>query len=150
MPDPSAPKPVPAPVPLVVLAACVGLEGAALVVLAVGELGYVLLHLGDQDARASVLFAVLAALFALYGGALLAAARAALRRRRWARALAVLSQLIGLLMGWQTTSWGIPAVGVPLLLVSATGLVLALAPQAGGLLVEPQADDGTSGGAASS
>jgi hypothetical protein len=111
-------------------------EGTALVVIGLIVLVDALVNAGHAAVRETLLFVFLAALFGLYGGTLLAAARAALARRRWARALAVLSQLVALLMGWQIAGWGLAVVGVPLALVGAVALVLALAPRVGGLLVE--------------
>ena len=127
--------------PLAVLAGAVGLEGLALAGIGVALAVDVLVHVTGTPWRASVLFAALAALFVIYGGALLAAARAVVRRRRGARALCVLSQLIAMLMGWQIAEWGVWQVGLPLAVLGVVAGVLALAPQAGGLLVRARTGD---------
>jgi len=138
-PEPKAAPGAAAPTPgrratapgLVALAACVALEGLALVT--VGAV--VLVDLLRDGAGKQVLFVFLVALFALYGGVLLAAARAVLRRRRWARAPAVLSSLLALPVGWDATGQDQALIGVPVLAVGLAGLVLAMLPAAGGLLV---------------
>ncbi|RKS72595.1 hypothetical protein CLV35_2842 [Motilibacter peucedani] len=115
------------------LAACVALEGAALVVLGLLVLASVVAGGGGNVG----LFLSLVLLFGLYGGVLLLAARAMLHRRRWARSLGILSQLIALLMAPTVLGAGVWAAGVPMLVVAAVALVLVLLPQVGGRL-----DDG--------
>ncbi|NHC13012.1 hypothetical protein [Motilibacter deserti] len=127
---------------LLALAACVALEGLALV-----GVGAVVLVDAIADGAGNPLFwAFLIALFLLYGGVLLAAARAVLRRRRWARAPAVLSSLLALPVGWDAMGQDEAWLGVPVLVLGVLGLVLALAPGVGGLLTGergvPQADPG--------
>ncbi|NHC43709.1 hypothetical protein [Motilibacter aurantiacus] len=143
-PDPgetTAPAPAAAPTGgLLALAACVALEGLALVV--VGAV--VLVDVIADGAGNPLLWAFLVALFFLYGGTLLVAARAVLRRRRWARAPAVLSSLLALPVGWDSLSQDEPQIAVPVLLVGVAGLVLALAPGVGGLLVRERGDDASS------
>lgn len=137
----TVPVPLRPTVPLAVLAGAMAVEGTALVVIGLVVLVDALVGAAHAAVRETLLFVSLAALFGLYGGTLLAAARAALRRRRWARALAVLSQIVALLMGWQIATWGLWPVGVPLALLGGVALVLALTPLAGGLLVETAASD---------
>lgn len=122
---------------LTLLAACVGLEGAVLVLVGIGVLVSLVAGAGGDTG----LFLALVALFGLYGGVLLLAARAILRRRRWARSLGILSQLISVLMVKTIIDGGLWVVAVPLLLVSAPALLLVLAPSVGGLLVEDSATD---------
>jgi hypothetical protein len=133
---PPAPALLRPTLPLAVLAGVMAVEGTALVVIGLVVLVDALVGSVHAAVRGTLLFVFLAALFGLYGGTLLAAARAALRRRRWARSLAVLSQIVALLMGWQIAAWGLWPVGVPLAVAGGVAFVLALAPQAGGLLVD--------------
>lgn len=127
--------------PLAVLAGVMAVEGTALVVIGLVVLVDALVGAVHADVRETLLFVFLAALFGLYGGTLLAAARAALRRRRWARSLAFLSQVVALLMGWQIAGWGLWPVGVPLALAGVVALVLAFMPQAGGQLTRAGAEE---------
>lgn len=112
------------------LAACVGLEGLALLGLGVAEL----VALTDGADGNVGLFLGLVAIYAAYGSVLVLAARGVLRLRRWSRSVGLLSQLIALLMTPTILGAGAWWVGVPLLVVAALGLVLLLAPPVGGRL----------------
>lgn len=72
------------------------------------------------------------AAFTLLGGAaMISVGIGLLRRRRWSRAPAVVTQVLGGLAGVSMVQAGQPAVGVPVLVVAAAGLVFLFAPATG-------------------
>jgi hypothetical protein len=112
------------PTPLVVLAALVAAQGIGLAGLAV----FFLVEL-VVSTPLSVPRAVMAALLTLLAGlGLLAVARGLHRRRRWARAPALVTQLIVLPVGVGLVQGGRWYVGVPLIGWALGVLVLLFAP----------------------
>ena len=104
------------PAPLVVAVLAVGLEAAALVVLAVSEVGVL------SSSRATMGLTT-ALFFVVYGVGLGACAWLLSRLRSWARAPVVLAQLIQLGVAWSFRGGATTSVAVALALVA----VLALA-----------------------
>ena len=118
---PSAPA---RPTPLVVLAALVAAQGVGLAGLAV----FFLVELAVSTPL-SVTRAVTAALLTLLAGlGLLAVARGLHRRRRWARAPALVTQLLVLPVGAGLVQGGRWYVGVPLIGWALGVLVLLFTP----------------------
>jgi hypothetical protein len=112
------------PTPLVVLAALVAAQGIGLAGLAV----FFLVEL-VVSTPLSVPRAVMAALLTLLAGlGLLAVARGLHRRRRWARAPALVTQLIVLPVGVGLVQGGRWYVGVPLIGWALAVLVLLFTP----------------------
>ena len=104
------------PVPLLVAAALVALEGVALAAYSVAELFSV-------TGGRLVMAVTTAVFFLLYGGALVGCAWALRRLHSWARAPIVLAQLIQLFVGWGFRGAGTEAVAVVLVVVAVAVLV---------------------------
>jgi hypothetical protein len=112
------------PTPLVVLAALVAAQGVGLAGLAV----FFVVEL-VVSTPLSVPRAVMAALLTLVAGlGLLAVARGLHRRRRWARAPALVTQLLALPVGAGLVQGGRWYVGVPLIGWALGVLILLFAP----------------------
>jgi peptidoglycan/LPS O-acetylase OafA/YrhL len=112
--------------------ALVGCQGLVLLA-AAGVLVVETLTGRSTDATGARLTAVLA----LFGGVgLILVARALARRRRWARAPALVTQLLLLPIGVSVVQAGQAPIGVPLLLM-AGGLVLLLLSQPVGEALRP-------------
>ena len=125
VPPPVEPKREPRAVLLVVAVAATGIEAIALAVAAVGLTVYQASGHHPQSVADSWGVVVMAAVGAVFLGFVV---RALVRRRRWARSPAVLTQLIGLPIGIGLSSDGGAAVGVPLAVCTAVALVGLLAP----------------------
>lgn len=122
----------PGPLALRAATALVGCQGLVLLA-AAGVLVVETLTGRSTDATGARLTAVLA----LFGGVgLILVARALARRRRWARAPALVTQLLLLPIGVSVVQAGQAPIGVPLLLV-AGGLVLLLLSQPVGEALRP-------------
>jgi len=111
--DPSAAGPSDRPTTLVGGAALVGLEALGLLAAAVFFL--VALGVADTDDRVRAAVATLLALLGAVGLALVT--RGLLRRRRWARAPALVTNLLVLPVAYDLVRGGRWYVGVPLLVV---------------------------------
>jgi hypothetical protein len=108
------------PVTLLAAAALVALEALGLLAAAV----FFVVELGVADADDPVRATTAAALTLLCAVGLGLVARGIFRRRRWARAPALVTNLLVLPVGYDLTRGGRWYVGVPLLLVAAAVLVL--------------------------
>jgi hypothetical protein len=114
-----------APAPLPVAALLVGLEGVGLVASGVADVVVAL-----RGARAA--YAVPGAvLFVAFGLGLLAAAWGLRRRRRWARAPALVAQLLALPVGLSLVQSGRTPLGVVLLVAAGLALGLLVSPGLG-------------------
>ncbi|MGE5763142.1 MAG: hypothetical protein ACM3ZF_04430 [Mycobacterium leprae] len=113
------------PAPRRVAALLIGLEGAVLVGAGVAD---ALSALRGARVEYAVPGAVL---FVAFGLGLVAAAGGLLRRRRWARAPAVVAQLLALPVGFSLTQSGRTPVGVAVLVVAGLALGLVLSPAVG-------------------
>jgi hypothetical protein len=100
---------------------------AALVWLYVGFLGYADLTRPVGDSRRAALVTIY---FAGCGLAFAAVGWGLYRRRSWARAPAIVLQLLLAALGYVMVSAGVPAVGVPVLVAALLGAVLLLTPAA--------------------
>ncbi len=129
----SDPLPPPArPPALVVLVALVAAQGLGLVGLAVFFLVELMVSSPSSTARA-----VMAALLTLLAGlGLLAVARGLRRARRWARAPALVTQLLALPVAVGLVQGGRWYVGVPLILWALGVLALLFTPAVGEALEE--------------
>jgi hypothetical protein len=109
----------PRPLTLTIAAVLVGLEGLALVVLAVLEIASLSVGRVTMGVTTAVFFLVYAAALLLCGYGLL-------RLVSWARSPVVLAQLLqlGLAWSWRET----PAVAAPLAVVAIAALIAVLAP----------------------
>jgi len=128
----------PRPVQLTLAAGLAALEGLVALVFGVVEIGQVRVFravVGVGVALVMIGFAVL----------LLAAARALLRVRRWARAPVVVVQLIMLPVGWSFRGAPTTGVAVVMIIVALATLVLILHPRSTQALVADQDVPGTSG-----
>jgi hypothetical protein len=124
------PPPAARPTALVALVALVAAQGLGLAGLAV----FFLVELAVATPL-SAPRAIMAALLTLLGGlGLLAVARGLLRRRRWARAPALVTQLLVLPVGWGLIQGGRWYVGAPLILWALAVLVLLFTPAVGEVL----------------
>lgn len=124
-----------APRPLIIAAVAQGLQALLLV-----GLGVALLIAGITDSSEDLANAGLVAVLALGGGAaLLAVARGLLGAQGWARAPALVWQLIMIPVGF-TTLDDRPEVAYPLLASVALVLVGLFAPASGAALAEDLAD----------
>jgi hypothetical protein len=114
-----------APAPLRVAALLVALEGVVLVGSGVADALSAL-----RGAR--VAYAVPGAvLFVVFGLGLVGAAWGLVRRRRWARAPAVVAQLLALPVGLSLARSGRTVLGVAVLVVAGVALGLVLSPAVG-------------------
>jgi hypothetical protein len=98
---------------------------AGLVWLYVGYLGFADLTQAAGDTRRA---ALVTAYFGGYALAYAAVGRALWRRRAWARAPAIVLQLLLAALGYVMIGGGAPALGVPVLVVALFGAGLLLAP----------------------
>lgn len=121
------------PVPLLVAAALVAVEGLLLVGYAVLEIA----HLSSDRAAVAVTTTLF---FAVYGAVLLAAAWALTRGRSWARSPVVLAQLIQLGVAWSFRGGDTTLVAVVMAVVAVVVLVGLLVPVSIAALDHP-ADD---------
>ena len=113
-----------APRPVLAAAALVTLEGAALLVLAVGSVVLTALH----DAGSVPVALAGALLLAIFGGALLLLARGLRALKPPARSPVVAVQVVALPVGWTLAGTnGRPEIGVPVLVLAAAVLVLLFA-----------------------
>jgi hypothetical protein len=120
------------PSALVVLVALVAGQGIGLVGLAVFFLVELIVASPTSAPRA-----VMAALLTLLAGlGLLAVARGLRRARRWARAPALVTQLLALPVAWGLVQGGRWYVGVPLILWALGVLALLFTPAVGEVLEE--------------
>jgi hypothetical protein len=123
--DPDADPSRPAPVAVRVAAAVAGLQGLGLAVFAAVVVGEALR--GDRSSVSGAL--LLVALLAAWAATLVLCARGLLRRRRWARAPLVLSELLLLAVGIPLVQGsGARWVGVLLVVGSVVGLLAVLSP----------------------
>ena len=128
MPPPSTPLRRPAA--LVVLIALVVAQGLGLVGLAIFFVVELVVATESSAARA-----VVAALLTLLGGVgLLLVARGLARARRWARAPALVTQLLVLPVAWGLVQGDRWYVGAPLIAWSLAVLVLLFTPAVSGVL----------------
>ena len=118
---------VPSPSTVRQAAAVVGLEGVALVVVAVV---LVVRALGGAHEKSISGYGT-AGWFVIMGAVLLAAARALWTGRRWGRGIAVFAQLLLLPVAWYVAvGSGQWSYGVPVAIVAAGALVLLFSPSA--------------------
>lgn len=111
--------------PLIAATAVVAIEAAALAASAIGLTLYQLLGHRPHDPLDAWLVVGLAALGAVV---LAVVGRGLLRRRRWARSPAVLTQLLTIPVGISTIANGVWWAGLPLLVCGALGLAALFAP----------------------
>ena len=122
---PADPERQPLAVPLLVAVAATAIEAIALGVAAVGLTVYQGSGHRPQSVADSWGVVAMAAVGALLLGFVV---RALVRRRRWARSPAVLTQLIALPIGIGVSGEGGSAVGIPLAVCAGVALVALLAP----------------------
>ena len=125
VPPPAEPKREPPAVLLLVAVGATGIEAIALAVAAIGLSVYQASGHRPQSVADSWGVVAMAAVGAVFLGFVV---RALVRRRRWARSPAVLTQLIGLPIGIGLSGDGGAAVGVPLAVCTAVALVGLFAP----------------------
>ena len=125
VPPSAEPKREPRGVLLVMAVAANSIEAIALAVAAIGLTVYQASGHRPQSVADSWGVVAMAAVGAVFLGLVV---RALMRRRRWARSPAVLTQLIGLPIGIGLSGNGGAAVGVPLVACTAVALVGLLAP----------------------
>ena len=118
-----------------VAVAATGIEAIALAVAAVGLSIYQVSGHRPQSVADSWGVVAMAAVGAVSLGFVV---RALVRRRRWARSPAVLTQLIALPIGIGLSGNGGAAVGVPLAVCAAAGLIGLVAPATSRALGERQ------------
>ena len=114
------------PIPLTIAAVIVGLQGTAVL-----AAGVYLIEGGLFGSPDSVSIAITTGLLAMAGGlALLGVAYGLMKIRVWSRSPAILWQLLTIGVGWYQLQAGLGALGIPLIVISATTVVLLLTPAA--------------------
>ncbi|WP_134768628.1 hypothetical protein [Nocardioides sp. 1609] len=107
------------PLPLTLSAVLVGVQGVAMIVLAL----LAVLDVGGDQVEIGLSVAIF---FGAYGGALVAAAVGLTKQRGWARGPVLITQLIQIGIAWNVRD--VPLLAVPLAVMGVVTIVLMVQP----------------------